>query len=120
MTTIDPDQILITPGGRFAIFATVMSFVSELERVIIPQPAWPAYEECVGLTKGRTIPVNAKLENKWDLDMAMLEDELRKGAKMVVLNSPSNPTGKVINRERFHEIVKLARKYGTFVLSDEV
>lgn len=118
--TIDPDQILITPGGRFAIFATVMSFVSELERVIIPQPAWPAYEECVGLAKGRTIPVNAKLENKWDLDMAVLEEELRKGARMLVLNSPNNPTGKVIAKEKFHEVVTLARKYGSFVLSDEV
>lgn len=118
--TIDPDQILITLGGRFAIFATVMSFVSELERVIIPQPAWPAYEECVGLAKGRTIPVNAKLENKWDLDMAVLEEELRKGARMLVLNSPNNPTGKVIAKEKFHEVVTLARKYGSFVLSDEV
>lgn len=119
-TTIDPDQILITPGGRFAIFATIMSFVSELERVIIPQPAWPAYEECAAVTKARVIPVNTTLESGWELDLSKLEEELRKGAKMLVLNNPNNPTGKVINRKRFHEIVGLARKYGTFVLSDEV
>jgi len=117
---IDPDQILITPGGRFAIFATVMSYISELEHVIVPQPAWPAYEECVTLAKGRTIPVNAKLENKWDLNMGVLEDEMRKGARMIVLNSPNNPTGKVFSKEKFHETVTLAHKYGSFVLSDEV
>ena len=119
-TTIDPDQILITPGGRFAIFATIMSFISELERVIIPQPTWPAYEECTGLTKGRVIPINTTLENGWELDISTLEEEMRKGARMLVLNNPNNPTGKVVNKKRFHEIVELARKYGTFVLSDEV
>jgi len=119
-TTIDPDQILITPGGRFAIFATIMSFVSELERVIIPQPAWPAYEECSMLTKGRVIPINTTLENGWELDLSKLENEMRKGARMLVLNNPSNPTGKVVNRKKFHEIVELARKNSTFVLSDEV
>lgn len=51
-TKIEPDQILITPGGRFAIFATIASFVSEMERVVIPQPSWPAYEECVDFIKG--------------------------------------------------------------------
>ena len=119
-TTIDPDQILITPGGRFAIFATIMSFVSALDRIIIPQPAWPAYEECVGLTKGRVIPLTTTLERNWELDMSALEAEMRKGTRMLVLNSPNNPTGKVVNKKRFHEIVELARKYDTFVLSDEV
>ena len=117
---IDPDQILITPGGRFAVFATIMSFVSELERVILPQPTWPAYEECAMLTKGRVIPLCATLEDGWELDMSKLEQEMQKGARMLVLNNPGNPTGKVVNRKRFHEIVELARKYGTFVLSDEV
>jgi aspartate aminotransferase len=117
---IDPDQILITPGGRFAIFATIMSFVSELERVIVPQPAWPAYEECTGLTKGRVIQIKTTLENGWELDISTLEEEMRKGARMLVLNNPNNPTGKVLSRKRFHEIVDLARKYGAFVLSDEV
>jgi len=118
--SIDPDQILIAPGGRFAVFATVMSFVSALERVIIPQPSWPAYEECTMLTKGRVISLNTTLESGWEIDLSQLEEELRKGARMLVLNNPSNPTGKIVHRKKFHEIVELARKYGTFVLSDEV
>jgi aspartate/methionine/tyrosine aminotransferase len=52
--------------------------------------------------------------------MSALEAEMRKGTRMLVLNSPNNPTGKVVNKKRFHEIVELARKYDTFVLSDEV
>lgn len=76
-TKIEPDQILITPGGRFGIFATITSFVSQLERVVIPQPAWPAYEECVNFIKGRVIPVNATLENDWRVDLGKVELELK-------------------------------------------
>jgi len=119
-TEISPDQILITPGGRFAIFATVTSFVSQLERVVIPQPAWPAYEECVNFAKGRTIPINSSLEDAWEIDLGKLESELRKGARMLVLNSPNNPTGKAFGHKKYEEMVDLATKYGALVLSDEV
>jgi aspartate aminotransferase len=119
-TKIDPDQVLVVPGGRFAIFATITSSISPLERVIVPQPSWPAYEECVTFARGRIITLNATLENRWEIDLGQLETELRKGARMLVVNSPNNPTGKVIGRKRFEEIVDLARKYDTMVLSDEV
>jgi aspartate aminotransferase len=117
---IDPDQILITPGGRFAIFAAVTSFVSPLERVVITHPAWPAYEECVDFVEGRTIPIKTTLEDRWEIDLRRLEEELRKGVKILVLNTPNNPTGKIINQKKFREIVDLASKYGALVLSDEV
>lgn len=117
---IDPDQILIVPGGRFAIFAAITSYVLPLERVLIPQPAWPAYEECVDFAKGRVVPINTKFEDGWELDLGKLEFEMKKGARLLVLNSPNNPTGKIIERKRFEEILHLAQTYGTMVLSDEV
>jgi aspartate aminotransferase len=119
-TKIDPDQVLITPGGRFAIFATITSYISSLERVVIPQPAWPAYEECVNFAKGRVVPLHTRFENAWEIDLAALESELKKGAKMLVLNTPSNPTGKVIQKETFNRIVDLAARHNTMILSDEV
>ena len=119
-TKIEPDQILITPGGRFAIFATIASFVSEMERVVIPQPSWPAYEECVDFIKGRAIPVNTSLDDRWEIDLGRLESELRKGARILILNTPNNPTGKVIGEKKFREIIELTQRYDTTVLSDEV
>jgi aspartate aminotransferase len=119
-TKIEPDQILITPGGRFAIFATIASFVAETERVVIPQPSWPAYEECVDFIKGRAIPVNTTLDDRWEIDLGKLESELRKGARILILNTPNNPTGKVIGEEKFREIIELTQRYYTTVLSDEV
>lgn len=119
-TEIEPDQILITPGGRFAIFATIASFVSEMERVVIPQPSWPAYEECVDFIKGRTVSVNTTLGDRWEIDLGKLESELKKGARILILNTPNNPTGKVIGEKKFGEIIELTQRYDTTVLSDEV
>ena len=119
-TKIEPDQVLITPGARFAIFATITSYISSLERVVIPQPAWPAYEECVNFAKGRVVPLNTQFEAGWEIDLAALESELKKGPKMLVLNTPSNPTGKAIHKETFNQIVELAANHNTMILSDEV
>lgn len=119
-TEIEPDQILITPGGRFGIFASIAGFVSQLERVVILQPAWPAYEECVNFIKGRVIPLNATLEERWEINVGKLETELRKGARMLILNTPSNPTGKIISKSKFEEIIELAQRYEALILSDEV
>jgi len=119
-TNVDPDQILVTPGGRFAIFASIVSYVSSLQRVILPQPLWPAYEECVKFVNGRVIPLATKFEDKWDLDLGALEVELKRGARVLVLNSPCNPTGRVIGKTIFDQIVELAAKYNVTILSDEV
>jgi len=119
-TQIEPDQILITPGGRFAIFATIASFISQLERVIIPQPAWPAYEECIDFVKGRVIPLNTTFDTRWEIDLGRLETELRKGVRMLILNTPNNPTGKIIGEKKFREIIELTEKYDALILSDEV
>jgi aspartate aminotransferase len=119
-TKIDPDQILITPGGRFATFATIASFVSDSQRVLIPQPAWPAYEECVDFIRGRVIPFNTTLDGRWEMDLGRLEAELSRRVRLMILNCPNNPTGKVMSKKKFGEIIDLAQRYETIVLSDEV
>ncbi len=118
--TIDPEQVLIVPGARFGIFATIMAFASLLDRIIVPQPAWPAYEECASFAKARVIPVYTKLEDNWDLHLDQMEAELQRGAKMLVLNSPCNPTGKAIGRNQFDRIIELAQEHDCLILSDEV
>jgi len=70
--------------------------------------------------KGRVIPLHTRLEDRWDIDVDALETELRKGVKMLVLNTPCNPTGKVVKKETFERIVNLAAKYDVTILSDEV
>jgi len=119
-TKLGRSNLLIFPGGRFAIFASIFSTLSSLDRVALCQPAWPAYESCVAFAGGRTLAVHTRLEDHWDIDLTALEEKLRLGPKMIVLNNPNNPTGKVLSNNMFGEIMELARKYRTVVLSDEV
>jgi len=119
-TKFGRSNILIFPGGRFAIFASILTTLSSLDRVALCQPAWPAYESCVAFAGGRTLAVPTRLEDHWDIDLTALEEKLRLGPKMIVLNNPNNPTGKVLSENMFEEIMELARKYRTVVLSDEV
>ena len=119
-TKFGRSNILIFPGGRFAIFASILTTLSSLDRVALCQPAWPAYESCVAFAGGRTLAVPTRLEDHWDIDLTALEEKLRLGPKMIVLNSPNNPTGKVLSSNMFGEIMELARKYRVVVLSDEV
>ena len=119
-TKLGRSNILIFPGGRFAIFASILTTLSSLDRVALCQPAWPAYESCVAIAGGRTLAVHTRLEDHWDIDLTALEEKLRLDPKMIVLNNPNNPTGKVLSKNMFGEIMELARKYRAVVLSDEV
>jgi aspartate/methionine/tyrosine aminotransferase len=119
-TKLGRSNILIFPGGRFAIFASIFTTLSSLDRVVLCQPAWPAYESCVAIAGGRTLAVPTRLEGHWDIDLTALEEKLRLRPKIIVLNNPNNPTGKVLSKNMFGEIMELARKYRAVVLSDEV
>lgn len=119
-TKIGRSNVLIFPGARFAIFAAIFSSVSSLERVVLCRPAWPAYESCVAIAGGRIMSVSARLEDEWNINLPALEETLRLGAKMIVINNPNNPTGKVLSAKTFHEIMQLATKHHVTVLSDEV
>jgi aspartate aminotransferase len=119
-TKLGRSNVLIFPGGRFAIFASILTTLSSLDRVALCQPAWPAYESCVAIAGGRTLAVPTRLEDHWDIDLTTLEEKLRLRPKIIVLNNPNNPTGKVLSKNMFGEIMELARKYRTVVLSDEV
>ena len=100
-TKFGRSNILIFPGGRFAIFASILTALSSLDRVALCQPAWPAYESCVAFAGGRTLAVPTRLEDHWDIDLTALEEKLRLGPKMIVLNNPNNPTGKVLSENMF-------------------
>jgi aspartate/methionine/tyrosine aminotransferase/chorismate mutase len=119
-TRLRRSNILITPGARFGIFAAMRTSASSLERILVCQPAWPAYESCISLVGARILSVSTSLEDEWDIDVAALEEALKLRPKMLVLNNPSNPTGKVLSRGRFQEVMELAKKYRATVLSDEV
>lgn len=119
-TELRRSNVIIVPGGRFGLFAAILGEVATLERVVICQPAWPAYESFAKIVGARTRSIRTSHEESWEVDIGEIEEELKMRPKMLVLNNPNNPTGKALSRNRFEEILQLASKYRTTVLSDEV
>lgn len=118
--SVKEENVIITPGARFAVFSAMVSNLSIGDELIISEPAWPAYRDCANFIGVKVKAIRANVEQKWDLDLNQLEQLITLNTKMIVLNSPNNPTGKIIREREIDDILKLARKNNIFVLSDEV
>jgi aspartate aminotransferase len=118
--SVKEENVIITPGARFAVFSAMVSNISVGDELIISEPAWPAYRDCANFIGVKVKAVRTNVEQKWELDLDHLEQLITSNTKMIVLNSPNNPTGKIIREREIDEILKLARKNDIFVLSDEV
>ena len=114
------DQVLVTPGGKFAIFAAIISRVSFGDRVVIPQPTWPVYENCIKLVNGRVNTIHTTFEEEWRIDLQKIYDVFQVKPKLLILCSPNNPTGKIISKKDLEEMVQLAEEKSVYILSDEV
>lgn len=117
---ISKDQVVVTPGGRFAVFSAITSLLRAGQELIVIEPAWPAYKECADFVGARTKILRTTLENKWIPDTKQLEGMINSSTKMIVLNYPNNPTGKVLDHKTMEKIVLIAKDYGLYLLSDEV
>ena len=118
--SVKEENVIITPGARFAVFSAMVSNISVGDELIISEPAWPAYRDCANFIGVKVKAVRTNVEQKWDLDLDQLQQLITSNTKMIVLNSPNNPTGKIIREREIDDILKLARKNDIFVLSDEV
>jgi len=113
-------EVVVTPGGRFAVFSAITSLLKLGQELIIIEPAWPAYKECADFIGARTKTLKTTLEKKWMPDLKQLEEMINPSTKMIALNYPNNPTGKVLDGKMMEKIVSLAKDNGLYLLSDEV
>jgi aspartate aminotransferase len=118
--TVHPDNIIVTPGGRFSIFGTFSSLLSPGDEIIIIEPAWPACQDCANYLGIKTRIVRSNLEDSWEPNIDEIEKQININTKIICLNYPNNPTGKILSKEKLQQIVTLASKSGLYVLSDEV
>lgn len=114
------DQIVVTPGGRFAVFSAITSLLKAGQELIVIEPAWPAYRECADFIGARTKVLRTTLKSKWTPDLRQLEEMVNPSTKMIALNYPNNPTGKVLDSKIMDRIVSIAKGNGLYLLSDEV
>jgi aspartate aminotransferase len=118
--SVTKEQVIITPGARFAVFATITSLLKAGDEMATIEPAWPAYRECADFVGARTKVIDTTINSKWTPDIKDLEATINDNTKMLVLNYPNNPTGKVLNDKTLSKVLSLARDRGIYLLSDEV
>jgi aspartate aminotransferase len=118
-TSYGPGECLITAGGKHAVFNLVQALVSPGDEVVIPVPYWVTYKDVVHYSGGKCVFLETSRADGFRLTSAMLEPCLTARTRMVVVNSPSNPTGAVVERGEFERICALASRRGIYILTDE-
>ncbi|OUU26446.1 MAG: hypothetical protein CBB97_08070, partial [Candidatus Endolissoclinum sp. TMED37] len=114
------NQILVTSGANIQIYLTVLALINPGDEVIIPDPAFVSYEAIVKSARGIPIKVPLLERNRFQLDPDDVKLKISSRTKLIIINSPNNPTGSVIASEKIKELFKLAQEYDIYLLSDEV
>ncbi len=112
------DEIIVTSGTTSAIFMVISSLVNPDDEVIIFEPYFVAYPEVIKMVGGKCIIL--KTTSDFHPDIALLEKTVTKKTKLIIINSPNNPTGAVYSSETINHIVRIAKKVGAYILSDEI
>jgi len=119
-TEVRPENILVTPGGRFAIFLSMKTLLSPGDELLVIDPSWPMYKQCADFVGARAVPVKTSLEDGWTPKLDEVEERISSATKAIILNYPNNPTGKMLSRKYFKQLVELARDRNITLISDEV
>lgn len=118
-TAYQPAECLITVGGKHIIFNATQALVNPGEEVVIPVPYWVTYKDVVNYAGGRCVFVDTDEDQGFTLTASMIEPHLTSRTKMVLLNSPCNPSGAVLDRAEFEKILKLTSERGIYLMTDE-
>lgn len=114
------DEVVVVPGGKPVMYYTFMALVNEGDEVIYPNPGFPIYQNLVRFLKAVPVPVDIKEENDFRLDINELKSKITSKTKLIILNSPANPTGGVLTPEDIDAIADTVKGKGIYVLSDEI
>lgn len=117
---VKTENVVITPGSKWAIFSTMFLMLKNGGNVIIPTPYWTAYDLIAKSFGAQTKLLRTELEDGWKVDLDKLESIIDKNTKMIILNNPNNPTSKVMDPKTLDGVVELANEKGVTILSDEV
>ncbi|MCH7561008.1 MAG: aminotransferase class I/II-fold pyridoxal phosphate-dependent enzyme [Thaumarchaeota archaeon] len=117
---VTQENIIVSPGARFSIFTAITTLLNPGDEMIVIEPAWPAYKDCALNAGIKVRTINTTLEDKWEPALEQIENIINSNTKMIVLNYPNNPTGKILPEKLQDDIVDISRKNNLFVLSDEI
>jgi len=119
-TTVSPDQVLVHAGAEEAIFNFMNVVLAPDDHIIVHGPGYQSLAEVARAIGCRVTPWYADPDRNWRLDLNFLKDNLQPNTRVVVVNCPHNPTGYLMTREEFEELIDLSQKHGFMIFSDEV
>ncbi|RME01144.1 MAG: pyridoxal phosphate-dependent aminotransferase [Calditrichaeota bacterium] len=115
-----PENVAITPGAKPIMFFSILALINEGDEVIYPNPGFPIYESVIEFVGAKAVPLPLKEEKGFSFDINDLHAIITDKTRMIILNSPANPTGGILSREDIQAIASLAKERNLWVLSDEV
>lgn len=117
---IDPGCVCLSPGAKMMIFTVVQSLIDPGDEAIYPAPAYPAYEAAIRMAGGTPVPIRLEESREFRFDLNELERRITPRTKMIITNSPQNPTGGVLTLDDLKGLADLAKQHDLFVVSDEI
>jgi len=119
--TYSPDQIIVSAGAKHSLINVILSIVNPGDEVIILAPYWVSYYDQVIIAEGKAVVIGAKIENDFKIRPEQLEAAITSKTRLIIFNSPSNPTGMVYDRNEIEKIARVVEKHdGVFIISDEI
>ena len=118
--TVSPDRVIVVPGAKPVMFFSMLALIQEGDEVIYPDPGFPIYESMVDYVGGTAVPCPIRQENAFRLDPRELASLVTKRTRLIIINSPANPTGGVSTRDDLEQIAAVAREHDLLVLADEI
>ena len=117
----EADEVVVTPGAKPIMFFSILALVNPGEEVLYPNPGFPIYESVANFVGAKAVPIPLKEENDFRMDQEYVKQKITKKTKLIILNSPENPTGGVLTREDLKVVAdSIANRDDVFVLSDEI
>lgn len=117
---VDPSEVVITPGAKPIMFFVILALIDPGDEVIYPNPGFPIYESMINFVGGRPVPYGFREQHDFDVDAREIIAKITDRTRLVILNSPHNPTGGVMPRESVAELALALADRDLFVLSDEI
>jgi len=118
---VDPDEVVVTPGAKPIIFFSILALVEPGDEVMYPNPGFPIYESMINFVGAKPVSMPLKEENDFRIDNDDTASKITKKTKMIILNSPENPTGGVLSKDNLEVVSdKVKNRDDLFILSDEV
>ena len=117
---VTPDRVFVTVGGKGVMLYAILGLIDPGDEAIVPDPGYPIYESLVRFVGGTPVPIPIWMENDFRLDVDELATLITPKTRMIVINSPANPTGGVLTRGDLERIAELAQRHDLVVLADEI